>query len=462
MVNSLARVAAAHLFALMGDWWLPRTGPPNALRRRPGWRDRASDPSTNGQMVRRRLIDSRCRSWDIQPMLMKTSQAEAESLEPTYPGARRMFALGIPFWLFIVGGSAIASALKGWHWEMRHLPVDLAIVIGGAAIGTGIYMVTRRLTRLEFHRQVAAAFLVIAAVSVPTEALLRAVKLYNPWAEPRRAFETVEPVPGPGGTTRYKIVKVPAEPRTAAEMFVPRDVLRGGFFWLTLFSLWGAACLALLRDREARHRERRMALLQAEAHDAQVRALRYQVNPHFLYNTLSSISTLILEGRAACAEKMTMCLSAFFRTSLAQDPFQDVRLADELELQRIYLAIEQMRFADSLKVELDVPEPLNGALVPSLILQPLVENSIKHGLNEAGKLMLLKITARSVQGRLVIEVADNGRGPGNCKGTGVGLGNVRRRLTTRFGEACRFSAGPREEGGFQVRLEMPLQFGAAT
>lgn len=395
-------------------------------------------------------------------MLMRTSAAEAESLQPAYPGARRMFALGLPFWLFIVAGAAVSSALKGWQWAPRDLPVDLAIVFGGAAIGSGIYMFIRRLTHLEFHRQVAAAFLLIVVIAVPMEAMLRAVKLYNPWAEPRPAFEAVEPVPGPNGTVRQRIIRIPAEPRTAAGTFKVNDVLRGGFFWLAIFSLWGAACLALLRDREARHRERRMALLQAEAHDAQVRALRYQVNPHFLYNTLSSISTLILEGRAEAAERMTMCLSAFFRASLAQDPFQDVRLADELELQRIYLAIEQMRFADSLQVEFDLPDGLRDAQVPSLILQPLVENSIKHGLNEAGKLMILTITARAVMDKLVLEVADNGRGPGQCGGTGVGLGNVRRRLSTRFGDACRFVAGAKGEGGFQVRLEMPLQFGAAA
>jgi LytS/YehU family sensor histidine kinase len=227
-----------------------------------------------------------------------------------------------------------------------------------------------------------------------------------------------------------------------------------------MFSLWGAASIALLRDREARHRERRLSSLQVEAHDAQVRALRYQVNPHFLYNTLSSISTLIVDGRADVAERMTMSLSAFFRASLAKDPFQDVRLADELELQRLYLEIEQMRFADSLKVQYDVPPGLENALVPSLILQPLVENSIKHGLQEAGNLTVLTISARGIRDRLVLEVRDNGRGPGCENGTGVGLGNVRRRLFTRFGNASRFVAGAAQEGGFQVRLEMPLQFSA--
>ena len=200
-----------------------------------------------------------------------------------------------------------------------------------------------------------------------------------------------------------------------------------------------------------------MAALQGEAHDAQVRALRYQVNPHFLYNTVSSISTLILEGRSEVAERMTMRLSAFFRASLAQDPFQDVRLADELELQRLYLEIEQIRFSDSLEVRYDIAQGLEDALVPSLILQPLVENSIKHGLQEACALTVLTISARASADRLVLEVADNGRGPSCQHGTGVGLGNVRRRLVTRFGVNCRFTAGEREKGGFQVRLEMPLR-----
>jgi hypothetical protein len=393
-------------------------------------------------------------------MLMKTSTVDVADTELTFPSAGRMFLLGIPFWLCIVGSAAISASLKGWGWEPHHFPVDVAIVLGGAAIGTGLYASIRRLTHLEFHRQLAAALLLILAISVPTEALLRGVKLVNPLAQPKPAFETLQPIPGPPGKVRYKVIRTPAEPSTAAELFEIKSVVRGGFFWLTIFSLWGAACLALLRDREARQRERRMTQLQAEAHDAQVRALRYQVNPHFLYNTLSSISTLILEGRSAVAERMTMCLSAFFRTSLAQDPFQDVRLADELELQRLYLEIEQMRFSDGLEVRYDIAKGLEDALVPSLILQPLVENSIKHGLQEAGKLTVLTISARAISGRLVLEVADNGRGPGSEHGTGVGLGNVHRRLATRFGAGCRFEAGERERGGFQVRLELPLQLAA--
>ncbi len=390
-------------------------------------------------------------------MLMKTSSAELGESTALFPSAGRMLAIGIPFWLLIVGGSALSHTLKGWQWSVSQLPTDLTVIFGGAAIGSGIYVFLRRNTRLEFNRQIAAALLLITVIAVPTETLLRGAKLINPISRPNPAPKTTLIFPGPNGTTIRQIVKLPPEPSTAAEMFRPNDVVRGGIFWLAIFSLWAAVCIAMLRDREARHRERRMAALQAEAHDAQVRALRYQVNPHFLYNTLSSISTLILEGKAQVAEQMTMQLSAFFRYSLATDPFQDVRLADELELQRLYLEIEQTRFADSLRVEYDVPANLKDALVPSLILQPLIENSIKHGLQEAGKMTVLSISARRVADRLVLEVADNGRGPGNEHGTGVGLGNVKRRLTTRFGSSCRFLAGAMERGGFAVRLEMPLQ-----
>jgi signal transduction histidine kinase len=392
-------------------------------------------------------------------MLMKTSTETGET-SPAFPSAGRMFALGLPFWLCIVAGSALSASLKGWQWELRYLPTDIAIIVGGAAIGAGIYAVLRRSTTLPFHRQIAAALLLILVIAIPAEAALRGIKLVNPLTQPRPASQSVQTIQGPDGNRIYKVVKTPAEPSTAAEMFQAKDLVRGGIFWLVMFSLWGAACIALLRDREARHRERRLSSLQVEAHDAQVRALRYQVNPHFLYNTLSSISTLIVDGRADVAERMTMSLSAFFRASLAKDPFQDVCLADELELQRLYLEIEQMRFADSLKVQYDVPPGLENALVPSLILQPLVENSIKHGLQEAGNLTLLTISARGIRDRLVLEVRDNGRGPGCENGTGVGLGNVRRRLFTRFGNASRFVAGAAQEGGFQVRLEMPLQFSA--
>lgn len=228
--------------------------------------------------------------------------------------------------------------------------------------------------------------------------------------------------------------------------------------WVAPFGVWMAAVMALIYHRQVRDREARLAQVAVQAHEAQVRALRYQINPHFLHNTLSSIATLILDGRNEAAEAMVMRLSTFFRTSLAVDPFHDVTLAEELALQKLYLDIELVRFEDSLSVELDVPEDLQRALVPSLILQPLVENALKYGVNDAPVRTLLRIAARKDGDRLVLDVSDNGPGKGASEpGTGVGLANVRRRLRARFDEKATLEILT-PEVGFLVRLSMPLRF----
>src|SRR5690606_40575321 len=112
---------------------------------------------------------------------------------------------------------------------------------------------------------------------------------------------------------------------------------------------------------------------------AELRSLRYQVNPHFLFNTLNSLSTLVMRSQPGEAERMILNLSKFYRTSLSADPLEDVALSEEVHLQNLYLDIEAVRFPERLKVEIDIPDELLGVLVPGLILQPLAENAIKHG-----------------------------------------------------------------------------------
>src|SRR3712207_1257976 len=131
----------------------------------------------------------------------------------------------------------------------------------------------------------------------------------------------------------------------------------------------GAGLVALTFYRDVQARERQLADTQRLAQDAQLLALRYQINPHFLFNTLNSISALVLDDRKEDAEDMLLRLSAFFRQTLAIDPAQSITLAQEIELQRTYLAIEQRRFGDMLRVEVAMPAALATALVPSLILQ---------------------------------------------------------------------------------------------
>ncbi|MBV9931647.1 MAG: histidine kinase [Alphaproteobacteria bacterium] len=231
--------------------------------------------------------------------------------------------------------------------------------------------------------------------------------------------------------------------------------------WYFFFAAWASFYIAMSAAARMRSAERRAALAERNAQAAQLRALRYQVNPHFLFNTLNSLSSLVLARRADEAETMIVNLSSFFRSSLTLDPGGDVTLAQEIELQELYLDIEKVRFPRRLKVRIAIPADLAGARVPPLILQPLVENAIKHGVARTTEPVTLTIAAREEDARLVLTV-ENDRGPsgantGAGNGTGVGLANVCERLVARFGPAGECEAEPLATGGWRVTLAMPLE-----
>jgi hypothetical protein len=233
--------------------------------------------------------------------------------------------------------------------------------------------------------------------------------------------------------------------------------------WLFFFLAWSAFYLANQAQAEARGAERRAARAESAAQAAQVRALRYQVNPHFLFNTLNSLSSLIMAGRADEAESMVLKLSTFFRSSLTLDATADISLAEEIALQRLYLDIEKVRFPRRLKVEFDIPQELETARLPALILQPVVENAIKHAVSQTRDKVELNITAREAgPGRFTIEVSNTGggrpaeSGNGDSPGTGVGIANVCQRLSARFGSLAKCAYGPRGDGGYSVLLTLPL------
>jgi hypothetical protein len=236
--------------------------------------------------------------------------------------------------------------------------------------------------------------------------------------------------------------------------------------WLFFFIAWSAFYLANHAQKEALGAQRRLAIAESAAQAAQVRALRYQVNPHFLFNTLNSLSSLVMTGRTDRAEAMLLALSTFFRTSLSLEPGANVTLAEEIDLQRLYLDIEKARFPDRLHVEIDVPAELEQARLPALLLQPIVENAIKYGVSKSRKAVLIRIEARHLDDhRMVVEVSNrmkNGGGDelpaATHEGTGVGLANVCQRLDARFGSraSCRF--GPMHGGGFKVSLTMPVDY----
>jgi LytS/YehU family sensor histidine kinase len=221
--------------------------------------------------------------------------------------------------------------------------------------------------------------------------------------------------------------------------------------------------IALAYAGKVRLAERAAAQYRAEAQSAQLRALRYQINPHFLFNTLNSLSSLVLRERGEEAERMIMNLANFFRTSLTTDPTEDVPLSDEIRMQRLYLDIERIRFPDRLHVVIDVPIDLGNAAVPGMLLQPLVENAIKYGVARSTRPVTVTIRARAAEGSLHLTVEDDGQAAADTpllpseKGHGVGLRNVCDRLAARFGEAATCHYGARSEGGFRVSLSMPLR-----
>ncbi|EIZ78408.1 sensor histidine kinase [Novosphingobium sp. Rr 2-17] len=241
-----------------------------------------------------------------------------------------------------------------------------------------------------------------------------------------------------------------------------------GRYFLVL--AWAALYFALAKAEEARAAERREGEYRRAAEAAELRSLRYQVNPHFLFNTLNSLSALVMTGRQDDAEEMLQTLSTFYRRTLSGDPSNDMRLEDEIELQTLYFAIEAVRFPSRLLTKIDLDPALAGAMVPGMILQPLVENSVKYAVAATRDPVTVTIAAHRERGldgdKLVLSVSDDGPGAERkeidhkTEGFGIGLSNVRDRLRARYGEDATMIAGKRPEGGFATVLRIPLELGA--
>lgn len=238
---------------------------------------------------------------------------------------------------------------------------------------------------------------------------------------------------------------------------LPGAILYSVAIWAWLVLAWGSLYFAIAYNHENRERELHWASLQSLAQSAQLRALRYQIRPHFLFNSLNSIASLILESRGHEAVGMLRHLSDFLRKSLELDPIEEVRLEDELNLQALYLKVEMVRFPD-LHVTVHVDPAASDVLVPTLILQPLIENAVKFSISANRDKAQISINAHRIQDHVEISVTDNGLGL-NCEavGAGVGLSNVRQRLRQRYGVEHRFEAGPIKNAGFRVWMRLPAE-----
>jgi len=222
----------------------------------------------------------------------------------------------------------------------------------------------------------------------------------------------------------------------------------------------------LERLRIAQAQQLAAAELRTELVRAQLENLRLQLQPHFLFNTLNTISSVMYEDVRA-ADAMITQLSDLLRLTLQASRAHEIPLAEELQITRLYLDLMQKRFENKLRVSYAIDPSLNETLVPQLILQPLLENSLRHGMNSGNGAMELSITAHRENGSLILQVCDTGCGIGDLEasgvfGRGLGLSNIRDRLAHLYGEGQEFSIANRSSGGAEVTLRVPLHASAQT
>ena len=339
---------------------------------------------------------------------------------------RSTLRLSLVYWALMF----VADSILGHFIDIDPIesaPLKFVLFGAGAVMTYGMSLLLFRMRTLTFIKKALLSFLMTAAMAP----LFVAIDFFNYWLCEYPTPVTFDPV-----YSGYMLIE-------GASML---------FGWSCLF-------IALLYSFEVRERERRLAAMREEALTAQMQALRYQVNPHFLFNTLNSIAGLIEEGAASRAERMVLSLSTFLRTTLSLDPLHDVPLADELGLQEEYLEIERERFSDRMSFRVEMAEDARKALVPSLILQPLVENAIKHGVGATAGPVTISLKAKRAGERLHITMENNmptdmpetSRRPG----MGVGLRNVAARLRLRFEENGRFLSGPVAPDRYRTFIDIP-------
>jgi signal transduction histidine kinase len=253
---------------------------------------------------------------------------------------------------------------------------------------------------------------------------------------------------------QYAVLTVVGKPPAAAF----GDTLVRRFFGEAILfaALFAVIHAALLYDR-LRTQELQALTLRAELADSRLDALVGKIEPHFLFNTLQAISTLLHRDPRA-ADAMLSGLSELLRELLRSDAAREIPLSVELETARRYLDLMAIRFGDRLVVAIDVPAELDGAMVPRLVLQPLLENALRHGVACTVGPARLELAARRIADRIEVTVADDGRGDhAATAGNGVGLANTRERLHRLYGDAGRLDTVKPPGGGFRVTLQLPLR-----
>ena len=345
------------------------------------------------------------------------------------------------FWLLQCGGwtasfllsylSALAHGKPATYWE-----VSLSVALTGFVLTFGLRGLLRRFWSLPPRHLVLAMLLPVLLVS----ALMGTVSMITVFRWCGDACK-------------------PASPLAYGAYLVNN---------LYVVMSWVGMYVGVKYYRELQQQTRQALAADAMAHQSQLKMLRYQLNPHFLFNTLNAISTLILDRDGNTANRMLQSLSAFLRHSLDNDPLQRVSLKQELDSLRLYLDIEKVRFADRLRIDYEIEPECYSALLPGLLLQPLIENAIKHAVAKRIEGGRLAISARRDGDTLELRVADDGPGspkfePGaSIGGNGVGLANTRQRLQVLYGGRQTFSASNLAGGhGCEILVRLPFETGGA-
>ena len=246
--------------------------------------------------------------------------------------------------------------------------------------------------------------------------------------------------------------------------FLPRFLSRMKGAFASDLLVYGAVlgvCYAIDYYRKYREREVLATQLEAQLAQAQLNSLRMQLHPHFLFNTLNGIVGLVRDNKNEAAVSMLVGMSDLLRHALEHSDRQEVELKEELSFIKLYLSIQQMRFSDRLQIDFDIDPTTLKTLVPNLILQPLVENALRHGIGRSTEAGSIKVASKKENGSLSITISDNGAGLPNDwqvkSSSGIGLANTAARLQQLYGNSHRFDIHNRDEGGVEVEIVMPFR-----
>ena len=342
------------------------------------------------------------------------------------------------FWtLQIVGwsGWVVLFTIRDFYWGQ---PLERVTLLGVQALA-GLLLTTglRHVYQAVWEHPISTRIMVVVGASYLMAAIWQPVKNYFQFAyyDDYRAVEAYGQLAYFSGIIGYS-------------------------YFLIL--CWSGLYFALKFYRLLQKQVQKSIQAESMAHEAQLRMLRYQLNPHFLFNTLNAISTLILSGDNKIANEMLSKLSNFLRYSLDKDPMGKVDIDHEINTMKLYLEIERVRFDERLQLEFNVEDDVKKALVPSLLLQPLVENSIKYAVANSEKGGKITIGARAFEGNLLLEVSDNGPGIEFVNGQmpvflGVGIVNTRERLEAIYGSRHSIKFNQARPSGLMIEIRIPFE-----